>query len=142
VRSTQRALEDLSDATFDIVLVALGINDAKNGVSLRGWPNCYRQLLNTLCEKFQTKHICVSGLPPVRHFPLLPRPLSQVSGDQAELFDARLRQIPQERSDVVYLPIDFTLDTTKMASDGFHPGPKIYREWAYRTADIFIKALA
>jgi hypothetical protein len=65
-----------------------------------------------------------------------------VSGDQAELFDARLRQIPQERSDVVYLPIDFTLDTTKMASDSFHSGPEIYREWAHRTADIFIKALA
>ena len=63
VRSTQRTLEDLSYATFDIVLVALGINDAKNGVSLRRWSNGYRQLPNTHCEKFQTKHICVSGLP-------------------------------------------------------------------------------
>lgn len=78
----------------------------------------------------------------MRHFPLLPRPLSQVLGDQAELFDARLRQIAQERSDVVYLPIDFILDTTKTASDGFHPGPEIYREWAHRAADIFVKALA
>lgn len=142
VRSTQRLLEGLPDDAFDIALVALGVNDAKNGVSLRGWSVGYRHLLDTLSAKLQTKYICVSGLPPVRHFPVLPRPLNQVLGDRAELFDARLRQIAQERSDVAYLPLNFTLDTTEMAADGFHPGPEVYREWANRAAGVLTAALA
>ena len=142
VRSTLKILEKRPESAFDLVLVALGVNDAKNGVSLRNWSQSYRELLDTLTEKFQSKFICVSGLPPVRQFPALPRPLNSVLGDRAELFDLKLRQIVKERSDVDYLPTDFTLDTTKMARDGFHPGPEIYREWACRAARVFTEALA
>ena len=140
VRSTIRLLDTLAPDSFDVALIALGVNDAKNGVRQQTWSKGYRQLLGTLADRFGVQTICISGLPPVRHFPILPRPLNSVLGDRAELFDRDLRQIAGEREDTIYLPLDFTLNTTQMAEDGFHPGADIYREWACRAADAFKKA--
>lgn len=141
VRSTTRMIETMSDASFDIALVALGVNDAKNGVSVKAWTNGYRHLLDTISSKFRTRCICVSGVPPVGQFPILPTPLNRVLGDRAELFDTCLQDIARDRSDVCHLPLDFTLDIAKMASDGFHPGPDIYAAWAHRAAAVFVDAM-
>jgi len=142
VRSTTRMLEGLPKDAFDIAIVALGVNDTKNGVSLKTWKLGYGKLLDKITGKFGTKLVCVSGLPPIRQFPILPSPLNRVLGDRVELFDEHLRQIAQDRTYVIYLPLNFTLDTTKMASDGFHPGPEIYAEWASRAAKELNKAMA
>lgn len=141
-RSMAPALRHLPDQRFDIALVALGVNDAKNGVSLAAWTKAYDQLLDTLQGRFACRCICVSGLPPVRQFPALPSPLNEVLGARTERFDTRLRQIARHRSGVVHMPVDFPMDATKMATDGFHPGPEIYREWGVRAAQVFVTALA
>lgn len=136
VRSTLRRLDTLRPEEFDAVLIALGVNDAKNGVSLKNWVHGYNDLLDTLTEDFAAKHICISGLPPVRYFPILPAPLNRVLGERAELFDRQLVQMANERTNTTHLPLNFTLDTAKMAQDRFHPGQEIYGEWAQCAADI------
>jgi len=118
VRSTTDILEGLPKEAFDIAILALGVNDAKNGVSLKAWKLGYAELLDKIKEKFGAKLVCISGLPPIRQFPILPSPLNRVLGDRVELFDEH------------------------MASDGFHPGPEIYAEWGSRAANDFIKAMA
>lgn len=140
VRSTLRMLELQPPTQFDVVLVALGVNDAKNGVSLKNWTTGYDQLLDTLFDRFGAQCVCVSGLPPVQHFPILPRPLNRVLGDRFAVFGDYLHQIVQRRPGAVFLPFDLSLDVALMASDGFHPGPEIYREWARRAAFLFAQA--
>ncbi|MEM6588919.1 MAG: SGNH/GDSL hydrolase family protein [Pseudomonadota bacterium] len=120
-----------------MVLIALGVNDVKNGWRSKTWEAGYRALLMTVAEKFGQPRMCVSGMRPLRHFPLLPSPLSDVLGIRAERFDAILQQIAAERSDTVHLSMEFPLERENMASDGFHPSAKVYREWAERAATVF-----
>ena len=136
VRSTRRMVAAQPDGAMDVVCIALGVNDAKNGHSLRAWTDGYTDLLQEVSAKFGARCICVSGLPPVRHFPVLPSPLSGVLGDRIELFDHHLRQIADTREGTHYLPLDFSMEVTQMAPDGFHPGPEIYHEWARRAAQL------
>lgn len=117
---------------FDFVVIALGVNDAKNGVSLRAWQSRYTRLLDEIARKFVPRRVCVSGLPPLRDFPILPRPLADVIGARAERFDAALATICAARDGVIHLPFDLALTPDAMASDGFHPGAVIYQEWADR----------
>lgn len=138
VASTLRDLEAVPDMQADLALIALGVNDTKNGVRAHRWQTGYTELLGTVAEKFGASRICVSGLPPLRHFPLLPSPLNEVLGARAEQFDTILRQIAETRPDTRYLEMDFPLDPENMAADGFHPSAQIYRQWAERAADAFL----
>ena len=137
VASTLRSLETMPGTKVDFALIALGVNDTKNGVRADRWQSGYTHLLDVVADKFGARRICVSGTPPLRHFPLLPYPLSDVLGNRAERFDTILRQIAETRSDTTHLPMDFPLDTENMATDGFHPSAKIYSAWAERAADVF-----
>ncbi|MEL7013313.1 MAG: SGNH/GDSL hydrolase family protein [Pseudomonadota bacterium] len=138
VASTLRSLEALPDMQADLALIALGVNDTKNGVRTDRWQSGYTELLGTVSEKSGASRICVSGIPLLRHFPLLPSPLNEVLGARAEQFDMILRQIAESRPDTRYLKMDFPLDPENMATDGFHPSAKIYRQWAERAADAFL----
>ena len=141
VASTLRTLHAVDPMPCDAVALSLGVNDTKNGVSRRAWQIRYAQLLDLVTEKFRPRGVCVSGLPPVRHFPLLPWPLNSVLGARAELFDADLAALCATRANTTYLPLEFPLDLSKMASDGFHPGAEVYRDWAGMTADVLRRFL-
>lgn len=132
--STLKTLADHPDDTFDVAIVALGVNDTKNGVSEHAWCTKYAMILSTLETRFGVTRICASGLPPMGHFPLLPRPLRTVLGRRAERFDQRLREVADASGNVAYVPLDFPMDANLMASDGFHPGPQVYDAWAARVA--------
>ena len=137
VRSTRRSLEVLPADKADFVLIALGVNDTKNGVRARAWNAGYRELLDAIAAKFNPSCIVVTGLPPLRHFPLLPAPLNAVLGERAEVFEEILKEIADQRGDTRHLAMDMPLDPANMASDGFHPSAKLYREWAKRAAVLF-----
>ncbi len=137
VQSTQRDLDAMTATKTDLVLVALGVNDTKNGVSATRWQRGYERLLSTIAETFQPSCICVCGVPPLGVFPRLPAPLNEVLGARARRFDAILKDIVHARSDTQYLSMDFPLDPENMASDGFHPSAKLYRDWALRAALAF-----
>jgi lysophospholipase L1-like esterase len=134
--STLETLEGVKPEPCDLVLIGLGVNDAKNGVSQSNWERRYARLLDEVTQKFGPRRICVSGVPPLRDFPLLPWPLNEIIGSRAERFDAALQRICAARNGVTHLPLHFDLDVSAMAQDGFHPGPEIYRLWAERAATI------
>ncbi|MEM9350114.1 MAG: SGNH/GDSL hydrolase family protein [Pseudomonadota bacterium] len=139
VSSTLKLLEAIPPEKIDFVIIALGVNDTKNAVSLKRWQRGYRTLLTTIANKFDTPAVCVSGVPPLGEFPVLPTPLNSIIGDRAALFDAHLGEISREFSNATHLPMDFPPDPESLASDGFHPGPAICAEWARRAAAEFLK---
>ncbi len=133
---TLRTLASLPNQQFDFCVIALGVNDAKNGVGFTAWRRRYTEIVEVLTEKFGASAICMSGLPPIRDFPLLPSPLSTVIGARAEKFDRVLRDLAREKANAIHLPTHFALDASKMAPDGFHPGPEVYAEWARQAAAL------
>ena len=114
---------------FDVVSVSLGVNDITSLVQLSVWLRRFSILLQIIEVKFQPDVICVSGIPRMQYFPLLPQPLRWVVGAQALRFDRALRRLVAGRNGYRFVEMDFEPDVSLMSADGFHPGPKIYAEW-------------
>jgi lysophospholipase L1-like esterase len=137
-------LEGREPQKCDIVSVSLGVNDVTARVPLSEWLQHFSTLLELVDHKFQADVICVSGIPPIQYFPLLPQPLRWVLGAQAAQFDQALRELVANRAKCRFIEMDFEPDASKMSPDGFHPGPKIYSEWGrkvYRAIRRDIKQL-
>lgn len=131
--TTKDALDRLSQLggdQFDVAVVALGVNDVTRAVPLRLWLDRQNQLISRLRDAFGVRHICLSGLPPMGDFPLLPHPLRWVLGRQACRFDHHLRAQVGRHPAVTVTPMEFEMDVDHMAKDGFHPGPQVYAAWA------------
>ncbi|GGX49000.1 lipase [Tateyamaria omphalii] len=133
-RQLLQALELLPPARVETVVIAVGVNDVKNGVRLAQWVQTYGAILDTLQTKHEARRIVASGVPPLGAFPLLPSPLRHVLGDRALRFDTALSALCAQREAVIHLPFDRPLDPSDMARDGFHPGPAIYDAWAEAVA--------
>ena len=125
-------LQDSQHQKFDVVSVSLGVNDITGLVPLWVWRRRYATLLDLIAFKFEADVICVSGIPKMQYFPLLPQPLRWVVGAQAHRFDLALRKLVTSRAGCRYVGVDFEPDVSRMSPDGFHPGPKIYAEWGSR----------
>lgn len=137
-------LHECAPRKFDIVCISLGVNDVTARVPLSEWLQRFSILLQLVDRKFQADVICVSGIPPIQYFPLLPQPLRWVLGAQAKRFDQALRDLVSNRNGCRYIEMEFEPDVSKMSPDGFHPGPKIYSEWGrkiYRAIRRDIKQL-
>jgi len=129
-----RMLAGQTARSVDVAVLALGVNDVKNGVHITRWQANYRQVINVLKTRFDVRHICASGVPPLGSFPLLPQPLRAVLGARVARFDAALADICATTRGVVHMPFDMALDPELVAADGFHPNAALYDIWAKRTA--------
>lgn len=127
---TLRRLQALPAQPFDAVVQALGVNDVTSGIPSTLWLRQQRQLHDLCRQKFGMKHLYVSGLPPMRHFPLLPSYMQWILGGEAERFDMALQRISSATPGIQHIAFDQPLEPTMMASDGFHPGPEVYHLWA------------
>ena len=137
-------LKECAPQKFDIVSISLSVNDVTASVPLSEWVQRFSNLLQLVDRKFNADVICVSGIPPIQHFPLLPQPLRWVLGAQAKRFNQALRKLVSNRNKCRFIEMEFEPDVSKMSPDGFHPGPKIYSEWArkiYRAIRRDIKQL-
>ncbi len=114
---------------FDVVIVALGVNDVTGSTTLPRFLAKRRQIYDILHEKFSAKRIIASGLPPIGHFTLLPQPLRWVMGRQAQRYDRALAEQAKDLG-VEYMPFALKYKPELMARDGFHPAPEAYRLWA------------
>ena len=135
--STLAGLDKIPQRAYDAVILCLGVNDVTGGRRLGLWLVDQGRLFDRLAGGFGAKHLLVCGLPPMGRFPALPQPLRWYLGRRAVAFDTALETLCAQRAECVYVKSLQSLDTNLMASDGFHPGPEVYRLWgAYLAARI------
>ena len=124
----------------DAVVTALGVNDLTAGRKLSAWRDDQQRLIDFLRARMRPRVIMLSGLPPVHRFPALPQPLRWYLGTGARAYNTALEALAR-RNGAIFLPLDFSMDVSLMAADGFHPGRGIYQGWARRAADGLRTAL-
>ncbi len=129
-KSHTQALIDQVEGKFDAAMICLGVNDVTHGVNLNAWLKQQSKLYDILEEKFGVREIYVSGIPPVKYFPLLPQPLRWFLGRRADRFDHWLADMIEKRQNCYHIPIAFPHDPSLMASDGYHPKAGAYAQWA------------
>ncbi len=116
---------------FDAAVLALGVNDVIRQVPLARWLDRQRALHDWLTGTLGVTRVYASGVPPMGRFPALPGALASLLGARAARFDAALADLSPRLPGHRHLPFDETLlDSTVMASDGFHPGARACTLWA------------
>ncbi|WP_170479174.1 SGNH/GDSL hydrolase family protein [Ruegeria arenilitoris] len=138
-QDTLKRLQNL-DATFDVVVTALGVNDVTRLVSQRKFANLQTRLLNHLSKKLGARHVVVTAVPRMERFPALPQPLAWVLGRQSSRLDQSLQCLIKDFPRALHLPLDFPDDPTLAAADGYHPSPKAYQLWAEAVANLLRQA--
>lgn len=127
-------LPRLSEPSYDVIVVALGVNDT---VRLTSEPAFFRHataLLQALAPR--ARLLAVADVPPVGHFPSLASPLRQVMGWRAMHLSRLLRAVVARIDNATLLPGEFDLGNhALMASDGFHPSEAGYAVWGRQLAE-------
>jgi lysophospholipase L1-like esterase len=133
-RSTIGRLKAAAPAKFDAVAISLGVNEVTCGRRVRTWLAELDELAGLLRHKFGIQRMLWSGVPAMHEFPSLPQPLSWFLGSRARLLDHALLRWTQQQPDCEFIAAPATGYAPLMASDGFHPGPKVYELWAAEIA--------
>lgn len=134
-------LQAMPAQKFDLAIVALGVNDVTGMVPLELWLARQKRLVRLLQTRFDIGLICLSGLPPMGNFPLLPQPLRWVLGRQATRFDRHLARFAADDPSLVFVPLNFAMSPDQIAEDGYHPGGEIYAQWALVLASAILRRL-
>lgn len=129
-------LEETVPEKFDVVVTSIGVNDVTHGTGRQTWIAGQEKIIRLLLSKFQSPFIVLSGIPPMHLFPALPQPLRWYLGSRAKQFNSALQDSVKGCRQCTFVSIDFPLETSYMAHDGFHPGARAYSFWANHLADI------
>lgn len=125
--------QDENSNVFDVVAVSLGGNDvARRPLDL--WIRDIEEVVSLLRSQFGVRQILLSGMPPMHAFPAFPQPLRWYLGATARKFDTALARWAATQSDCEHVPLSFNGDHRLLASDGLHPGPMLYTQWAIALA--------
>ena len=69
----QRMLAQVTERTFDVAVLALGVNDAIRITPLKIWQQRQNTLRQTLRNEFGVTDVFVTAVPPLEVFPALPK---------------------------------------------------------------------
>jgi lysophospholipase L1-like esterase len=133
-RTTIARLKAATPEKFNVVAISLGVNEVTCGRRIRKWLAELDELAGLLRHKFSVQRILWSGVPAMHEFPSLPQPLSWYLGARARLLDGVLLSWTQRQPDCEFIAAPGNGYAPLMASDGFHPGPKVYELWAAEIA--------
>jgi len=115
----------------DIVLLAFGVNDTTAFRSVAQWRDDMHALIAGLQDRCAPRMLLLAGVPPLRHFPALPRPLRWVMGLKADVLDLALRDMASTLDNGIHVPVALDAsDRALMARDGYHPSVKGCEVWA------------
>ncbi|GMV60059.1 MAG: SGNH hydrolase [Betaproteobacteria bacterium] len=138
-RRTLRLLEATHTVAADLAVVVLGVNDVLEQTRAARWQRDIAALVAALHARTGAREVILLEVPPLVHFPALPRPLRDVLGADARRLDAALARVaarldaPARR--VRHYRFAFDGAREFFARDGFHPSARGYARWAELIAD-------
>lgn len=138
-RGTLRLLEATHTVAADLAVVVLGVNDVLEQTRAARWQRDIAALVAALHARTGAREVILLEVPPLVHFPALPRPLRDVLGADARRLDAALARVaarldaPARR--VRHYRFAFDGAREFFARDGFHPSARGYARWAELIAD-------
>lgn len=118
----------------DILITVLGVNDILEQTPPARWMRALDAIHSHARYRAGVEHTVHCAPPRLDLLPLLPQPLRWVLGATAARLDGALltRMQGAKRRSRIAIPFDPRVDRPQdwLASDGFHPNPKLYQRWA------------
>jgi lysophospholipase L1-like esterase len=143
---THRIHDPFTQWRPDIVVISIGINDLLRFRRLAEWERDIGLLVSDLYSRLgHGMPLVFTGLPPIAHFPALPRPLRTVLAVRARVMERSLRKVA-ERTGAVHVPMPVHLMKNQPAAffarDRFHPSTRGYQELGRHLAPVVTRQLA
>ncbi len=127
-------LNEVKGQRFDVAVLVFGVNDAVRLVRLGPWRRKQVALRAKLRNEFGVKTIFVTAVPPLSHFPALPRLLQWILGSHAERMDRALSADASAQAGTYHYTLDMPFTRSAMAVDGYHPSESTYALWGQTVA--------
>lgn len=122
---------------YDIVFLAIGVNDVMHMRTKRQFANDLAAILDDLRTASPEAWIIVPGIPRMERFPSLPEPLSKVLGARAHRMNRGARQVIEGRYRIVHAKPWPLGKPGFFAVDQFHPSATGYALWARAALDYW-----
>lgn len=135
-QDTIARLKALPKQHFDVVILALGVNDVTQATSQRQFHIRQSTLMELLQTRFAPDLILCCGVPQMQLFPALPQPLAWVLGRQSARLDRVLAQIAGPSDCIHHLPFQIPPAPDLAAEDGYHPSARAYALWASQLVQV------
>lgn len=113
----------------DLAVVVTGVNDVVDQVRPARAVAARAALLQALRAEAGVRHVVWTPLPPMHGFAGLPQPLRWLAGRDAAAHGRALAAWAAGQGGVSIPDFDLPLEPGLLASDGFHPGAPVYRQW-------------
>lgn len=129
-KDTLAQLTTVANEPYDLIVISLGVNDVTRNISRQAFIEKQQALFELLKQKFSPRLIISTSIPPMHQFPALPNPLRWFVGRRAKILNQDLYDLSQNHTNVYFLRLSLPEDPSLIATDGFHPGPAVYNNWA------------
>lgn len=119
----ENTIEAIEGQQFDadLIVISLGVNDAKGFTSTDKWSQQLKSLLSTINNQAANAQIIVIPTPPLEQFPLIKWPLSSVLGNRAKRLNYASFLLLAPLDNVYFYNEPFDTTPEHFAEDGFHP---------------------
>lgn len=131
----------LPAASPDIIVIALGANDAIGMSTRKKWTKDLLGFIAVCRNLYPGIPIFLAGVPPIGIFPSLPWSLRFIFGWKARLLDQASSLLSNLGEKIFHVPMRRirTIPTDGIfCSDGFHPSEEGCRIWAEEIADSIV----
>jgi len=128
-------LTEVAPEAFDVAMISIGVNDITTRTPVRAWVGQQLAIAQILKLRFGVRHVLFTNPPPMHLFPALPQPLRWFLGVRAKQFGAILPRVVAADPACELIRLEFPLDSSHIADDGFHPAAPTYRLWALAAAE-------
>jgi lysophospholipase L1-like esterase len=130
----------LAGRSADVVMIALGVNDAIEFRPASRWSADIEGLIADVRAQVGDALVLLAGVPPLDYFPALPQPLSFVLGARSAALGRASVSLMKTLNRVVYVPFRIERERCDdlFCADGFHPSELGYKQWAKQLAAAFV----